>query len=274
MLTSAATLVKLVPDTTPEYQSCAQDIDQALALFWTLVERLRNAADQEQPIHQVEEIIFRDVLTMGRALLRSFLAASGDGDVGPTLTIPGETPDEPPQVLPRLDEPRSRPYLSIFGEITIERVGYGHDRLDAAPLDARLHLPRRQYSYLLQKWLGSFVIDDAHAEAVKKLQTILGLSIPVKASEDLNWEQASDVEPFQESLPVPEPTQEGSIVVVTADCKGVPMVRSAVGEAEEAERADATARPSPHHRRGKGEKANKKRMAAVGAVYTIEPFAR
>ena len=81
MLTSAAPLVKLVPDTTPEYQSCAQDIDQALAIFWTLIERLRNAADQEQPIHQVEEIIFRDVLTMGRALLRSFLAASGDGDV-------------------------------------------------------------------------------------------------------------------------------------------------------------------------------------------------
>ena len=29
-----------------------------------------------------------------------------------------------------------------------------------------------------------------------------------------------------------------------------------------------------HHRRGKGEKANKKKMAAVGAVYTIEPFVR
>ena len=169
---------------------------------------------------------------MGRALLRSFLAASGDGDVGPTLTIPGETPDEPPQVLPRLDEPRSRPYLSIFGEVTIERVGYGHDRLDAAPLDARLHLPRRQYSHLLQKWLGAFVIDDAHAEAVRKLRMILGISIPVKASEDLNREQASDVELFQDHLPVPEPSQEGELVVVTADCKGVPLIRSALAAAE------------------------------------------
>ena len=112
MLTAAAPIVKLAPDTTPEQRSCARDIDQALAIFWTLVERLRNAAEQQQPIHQVEEIIFRDVLTIGRALLRSFLAASGDGDVGPTLTIPGEIPDEPPQVLPRLDAPRSRPYLS------------------------------------------------------------------------------------------------------------------------------------------------------------------
>jgi hypothetical protein len=276
MLTAAAPAVKLALDTTPEQQCCAQDIDQALGIFWRLVERIRNAAEKPQPIHQVEEIIFRDVLKLGLALLRSFLAASGDGDLGPTLTIPGERPDEPPQVLPRLDEPRSRPYLSVFGEVTIERVGYGQDRLDAAPLDARLHLPRRQYSYLLQKWLGCFVIDDAHAEAARKLQTILGLSIPVKASEDLNREQASDVELFQDSLPVPEPSQEGTIVVVSADCKGVPLIRSALAAAEsEAEGTQETATSSgPHPRRGKGEKANKKRMAAVGAVYTIDPFVR
>jgi hypothetical protein len=223
MLAAAAPTVKLALDTTPEQRSCAQDIDQALTIFWNLVERVRDAADARQPIHQVEEIIFRDVLTMGLALLRSFLAASGEGDVGPTLTIPGETPDEPPHVLPRLDEPRSRTYLSVFGEVTIKRVGYGADRLDAAPLDARLHLPRRQYSYLLQRWLGAFVIDDAHAEAIRKLQMILGITIPVKASEDLNREQAGDVEPFQGHLPVPEPSQEGSLVVVSADCKGVPL---------------------------------------------------
>lgn len=274
MLAATAPTVKLHPDATPEQRGCSAAIDQALTIFWTLVERLREAADREQPIHQVEEVIFQDLLTMGLAMLRAFLAFSGDGDVGPTLTIFGASPEEPPQVLPRLDSHRSRPYLSIFGEVTITRVGYGHDRLDAAPLDARLHLPRRQYSHLLQKWLGGFVIDDAHAEAVTKLQTILGLSITVKASEDLNREQASDVEPFQGSLPVPEPTQEGAIVVVSADCKGVPLVRSALaGVGEESPQQD-TARPAPHHHRGKGEKANKKRMAAVGAVYTIEPFVR
>src|SRR3712207_2443632 len=32
--------------------------------------------------------------------------------------------------------------------------------------------------------------------------------------------------------------------------------------------------PRRHHRRGKGEKANKKQMACVGAVYSIEPFVR
>lgn len=271
---AAAAAVKLAPGTTPEQRGCSTAIDQALTIFWTLVQRLGEAAEAQQPIHRVEEMIFRDLLAIGLAMLRAFLDSSGAGDVGPTLTLLGESPEEPPQVLPRLETPRSRPYLSIFGEVAIERVGYGNDRLDAAPLDARLHLPRRQYSYLLQKWLGAFVIDDAHAEAVQKLQTILGLSVAVKASEDLNREQASDVDLFQGGLPVPEPAQEGSILVVSADCKGVPLVRSALGGVEEDPTPGETTRPSPHHRRGKGEKANKKRMAAVGAVYTIEPFVR
>jgi hypothetical protein len=274
MLATADLAVKFPALTTPEQRGCSMAIDHALAIFWELVERLHAAADQQQPIHHVEEVIFRQLLAMGRDLLRAFLARAGDGDVGPTLAIPGDILSEPSQAMPRLDGPRSRPYLSIVGEVPIQRVCYGHGRVEVAPLDAQLHLPRRQYSYLLQQWLGAFVIDDAHAEAVQKLQTILGLSIAVKASEDLNREQASDVEPFQDSLPVPEPTQEGSLVVVTADCKGVPLVRSALATTEEAETPDATARPSPHHRRGKGEKANTKRMAAVGAVYTIEPFVR
>jgi hypothetical protein len=270
MLAATAPAVKFPTSDTPEQKA----VGQALNIFWTLVERLHAAADQQQPIHHVEETIFRDLLAMGRSMLQAFLALSGDGDAGPTLPVPGDGPSVPPQVLTRLDALRSRPYLSIFGEITIARVCYGHDRVEAAPLDAQLHLPRRQYSYLFQQWLGAFVIDDAHAEAIKKLQTILGLGLSVKASEDLNREQAGDVEPFQNQLPTPEPLEEGPIVVVTADCKGVPLVRSALGAAEATDDAATRLPAAANHRRGKGEKANKKRMAAVGAVYTIDPFAR
>lgn len=265
MLAHVATAVKYSPLPLPEQIA----IDHALDLFWIMVERIKAAAQHQEPIHHVEETVFRQLLVMGRALLQAFLAASGDGDVGPTLNHLGAGPAEPPQVLPRIEVSRSRPYLSIFGEIAITRVCYGHDRVEAAPLDAQLHLPWRQYSYLFQQWLGEFVVDEAHAEAIAKLQTILGLGVSVKASEDLNREQAADVEPFQDHLPTPEPTDEGPILVVAADCKGVPLVRSALGPAA------ATPLPAAgHHRRGKGEKANKKRMAAVGAVYTIDPFVR
>jgi hypothetical protein len=267
MLAAFTPTVKSPTPLTPEQAS----VDLALNRFWVLVEHIRAAAEQQQPIHQVEEMIFRQLLVMGRSLLQTFVAASGDGDLGPTLTLSGESSSQLPQVLPRLDERRSRPYLSIFGEISITRTCYGHGRVEAAPLDARLHLPRRQYSYLFQQWLGAFVIDDAHAEAIKKLQTLLGLGLSVKASEDLNREQAGDVEPFQNHLATPDPTEEGPILVVTADCKGVPLVRSALPP----EKATESPLPAPAKcRRGKGEKANKKKMAAVGAVYTIKPFVR
>jgi hypothetical protein len=51
-------------------------------------------------------------------------------------------------------------------------------------------------------------------------------------------------------------------LVTTADGKGVPM------------RRPLQERVRGHHRRTKGEKANKKQMSYVGAVYTIAPFVR
>src|SRR4051794_4074250 len=271
MLTTTAATVKFALPMTPEQTACSRNIDEGLKTFWSMVAQMQHAAAKQQPIHQVEETLFRDLLVIGRRLLQAFVEMAGTGDVGPTLTVDGEAPSEPGQELPRLDRPHARPYLSIFGEIPIARTCYGHDRVEAVPLDARLHLPQRQYLYLLQQWLGSFVVDDAHAEAVRKLGTILGLEITVRASEDLNREQASDVVVFQDRLPVPEAAEEGPLLVETADCKGVPLVRQALPPNE------ATDPPLPavvNRRRGKGEKANKKKMAAVGAVYTIAPFVR
>jgi hypothetical protein len=271
MLTATAATLKFAAPMAPEQTACSRNIEEGLKTFWTVVEHMQHAADQQQPIHQGEQTIFRNLLVIGRWLLRAFLDMAGTGDVGPTLILAGDSPSDPDQQLPRLDQLHQRPYLSIFGETPIERTCYGHDRVEAAPLDAQLHLPQRQYSYLLQQWLGAFVVDDAHAEAIRKLETILGVAITVRASEDLNREQASDVEVFQDRRPVPDAAEEGPLLVVTADCKGVPLVRKALPPEE------TTDTPPPalaNPRRGRGEKANKMKMAAVGAVYTIAPFVR
>src|SRR5436305_13568274 len=86
MLTHPAAAVKFAPPATPEHAACAPMIDQGLQTFWRLVERLQHAADQEQPIHQVEETLFRDLLVIGRWLLQAFLERVGTGAVGPVLT--------------------------------------------------------------------------------------------------------------------------------------------------------------------------------------------
>ena len=271
MLAPNLAAVKFDLPSTPEQKACSKSIDEGLNTFWTLVERLQNAADQHQPIHQVEETAFRQLLIVGRWLLQAFLDMAGSGDVGPTMIVAGDSPTDPDRELPRLDQ---TPHASLSFDLRrdqIERTCYGHDRVEAVPLDAQLHLPQRQYSYLLQQWLGAFVVDDAHAEAIQKLETILGLGIAVRASEDLNREQGSDVEPFQNNLPVPDTDRGGTDPGGDGRLQRGALGASALPPEKE---ADTPLPALANQRRGKGEKANKKKMAAVGAVYTIDPFVR
>lgn len=79
----------------------------------------------------------------------------------------------------------------------------------------------------------------------------------------MNRAMAEGVAAFRESQPSPPPEAEGELVVVMADGKGIPMRR----QREDARPAD------PKHLK-KGEKKNKKRMACVGASYTVDRFVR
>src|SRR5664279_2296331 len=110
MRTTTAAAVKFALPSTPEQTACATKIDEGLQTFWNVVEHLQHAADQQQPIHQVEETLFRSLLVMGHWLLQAFLEMAGTGDVGPTLTIASDSPADPDQELPRLDQPHTRPY--------------------------------------------------------------------------------------------------------------------------------------------------------------------
>ena len=83
MLAPSIAAVKFDLPLTPEQQACSMNIDQGLKTFWALVEHMQHAADQQQPIHQVEETIFRQLLVAGRWLLQAFLDMAGPGDIGP-----------------------------------------------------------------------------------------------------------------------------------------------------------------------------------------------
>ena len=83
-----------------------------------------------------------------------------------------------------------------------------------------------------------------------------------RAAEQMNQRMAEHAEAFGMQHAAPPPDEEAEILVATADGKGVPMRRP----------LEERVRRGP--RRGKGEKANKKQMAYVGAVYTIDRFRR
>ncbi|MGB5064127.1 MAG: hypothetical protein WBQ37_10235 [Candidatus Competibacter sp.] len=115
-----------------------------------------------------------------------------------------------------------RPYRSIFGDFTLARVVYGTregQRIEAAPLDARLGLPKNQCSYLLQDWDQALAVENPYGQVNTVLARILGLKQSVARLEAMTWPLAG--------------ATEKQIVVLSADGKGVPI------------RKPADARPSP-----------------------------
>src|SRR5829696_5691495 len=236
-----------------------QALLKAQADLQDLVTFARQAADDGSRIDQVERELMRRLLALGLNLLRLFIAEHGDGDLGEEL------PAEDGHAPRRLPEPHDRRYVSIFGELQITRAVYGSREgqpIERAPLDERLGLPAGDFSYVLEDWTQRFCLKGSFAEAAESLETLLGLRLGSRTLEHMNQELASFVVPFRDAVEPPPAAEEGPILVATADGKGVPMRRPVQDG------------PRRHHRRTKGEKANKKQMACVGAVYSIEPFVR
>jgi hypothetical protein len=224
-----------------------------------LMASVRQAADQGWRVDQVERSVMEQLLQVGLSLVTAFVARHGDGDVGESMVMAkGET-------VRRLDEPHERRYVSIFGEVAIRRFVYGSregQKVVAAPLDARLGLPAGDFSYVLEDWVQRLGVQDSFAEAGRSLACMLGLHLHSRTLEHMNRELADGTVCFREEQPVPPAREEGELLVVTADGKGVPMRRPLEERVRES------------HRRGKGEKANKKQMSYVGAVYSIDRFVR
>lgn len=221
--------------------------DLATFVRWAAIEGV--AADE------AEKDIWQRILAMGRQAFGQFLAAQGDGDVGETIEM-----DEGKE-LQRLTEPHSRTYRSIFGPFELSRFVYGTregQRIEFVPLDARLELPESESPYVLQNWPGTHFVEEASDRSAETLGKSLGFSLSVDSLERMSRKMAESVGDFRQSLTKPPTEEEGEILVATADGKGIPM------------RRPADQRPVGARRR-KGEKANKKQMATLGCVYTVDP---
>jgi len=228
--------------------------------FQKIEETIRQATIQGKRIDVVEENLWDQMLSLGRLMLTSFVAGQGTGDLGPTLEYEG-------RILKRLDRLHAKPYMSVFGALPpIERTVYGTretQKHEVIPLDARLGLPESDYSYLLQQWSQSFCVKGSHKDAQSDLEQILRLRPSIRVLEDMNVSMSKDVKGFRSSQPTPSRDQEGEILVVTGDCKGV-RIR---GDRPPDENAG-------NHARKRGPRPGTKREACVGSVYSIDRFVR
>lgn len=231
--------------------------EDLLPLLQEMKDRVFQAAQDGEAVHEVEKWIWQQVLRIGREALGQFFALQGTGDMGETIRLPGQE-----RCCERLEKLHARRYVSIFGEFVLWRTVYGSregQKIDFVPLDTRLQLPASNFSYVLQDWDQSFCVEQAFSPSAQVIERILGFRQSVDSLEQMNADMSQYVVDYRETRALPKPAEEGTLLVTTTDGKGIVMRRQ--GEATPA-------------RRGKGDKASQKRMATVGAVYTVDRYVR
>jgi hypothetical protein len=234
------------------------NIESALVQLVELGRWLTSAAATGTAEHLVERHLFKEMLAMGARLLGEFFESVGPGDLGETVTL------ENGYTVNRLPGESKRRLVTVFGEFFIPRFVYGSrpgQKIELTPTDQRLQLPDGDLSYLLQDWNQMMSVEQPFGTVAKSLQTILGLKQSVDTLEHGNRQMAEAAGAFRAAQPAPDPQAEGEVLVATEDNKGVPMVRP----------VDIV--PVGAHR-AKGEKANKKQMACIGCVYTVDRHIR
>ncbi|MEM9214904.1 MAG: hypothetical protein AAGD25_11225, partial [Cyanobacteria bacterium P01_F01_bin.150] len=120
--------------------------------------------------------------------------------MGATLTL------EDGATLNRLETPRPLEYQSIFGRFDLERVVYGSremQKIEYVPLDNRLQLPESKFSYVLQAWDQSMVVEMPYGAVNQPLSKILGFTQSSDSLERMNRHMSQTVPEFQQRQPQP-----------------------------------------------------------------------
>ena len=230
----------------------SKDLEQITTL-------IQNAVGNDTAIHELEKSLWHQLLTIGHQALELFFGLLGSGDEGEKITLPNG--DE----VNRLKNIHHRSYQSVFGEFKLGRTVYGTregQKIEYVPLDARLQLPESKFSYLLQEWDQSLTTEMPFNQVNKNLARILGFNQSVNSLERTGQQLALEVNEFWKAQPLPAANEEGSILVTTADCTGVPICKPEKTEAFEGFDVE------------KPKRAKKKKMALVGATYTIDSYER
>ncbi|WP_254568327.1 ISKra4 family transposase [Oscillatoria sp. HE19RPO] len=220
---------------------------------------IQGATTSGLAVHEVEQGLWSRMLQIGHRTLEMFFAMTGVGDLGETVTLPNG------RVVRRLEKTHKREYVSIFGTFQLERTVYGTrvgQKIEFVPTDNRLQLPRGKFSYLLQDWNQSLAVENSYAQVNETLEKILGWGLSTDSLERTTRFMGAEVSSFWESETIGLSVEEESIIVASADGKGVPI------------RVQADTAPILEHKPARGPKPNRKKMATVGTVYTIAPFKR
>ena len=228
-----------------------QELSQQLQLF------IPDAAARGDSFDGVERKIWESVRQIGFQAMELFLSLQGQGDIGQNAST------EDGKKLVRSAAPANTTVRSIFGNHEFQQYHYsaGKNRaIELRPISARIGLPQQRWSFLLQEFSQLFCVESAFNQASGNMQTVLGGNFSIDTLERTNLRVGKDAGRYLSDLPTPKRKDEGKILVATADCKGVPLVKKDAAKVA----AFETAKKRPGNRR----------MATVTSVYSVDQFVR
>lgn len=251
-----------------EARAIAQDnpFYKSREAFEKMVHKLSSNEVQLYDHAQVERLVEESGREVLRRLMQDHLDARGDGSASEAV----EGDDGVERTHRRV---RSRPLRTLFGLVTLTRQCYGaRGRHSRAPADAHLNMPSGTYSLGVRRRVAAEAGKVSFDAVVSSLAATTGAPVPKRQAEELAQRAATDFEAFYEQRKPASTTSSSGVLVLTTDAKGVVMRTQDLREATR--KAAEKSRPKLDKRRTKGEKAGRKRMAQVAAVYTVEPFFR
>lgn len=152
------------------------------------------------------------------------------------------------------------------------RKSYGQrHQLSKCPLDKQLNLPADQYSDGIRKRMAIEALKGSFDNAIESIESTTGGHVPKRQSLQLVQDVAQDFECYYKQNSVDKPEKTEALLVLTFDGKGIVMRKDGLRDctkkaAEKSQKLNSRLSP--------GEKKDRKRMAMVAAVYSVNPHWR
>lgn len=230
-----------------------------------LEDELSSEAALRAPLHDIERLLE----SQGREMLRAMMQAHFDlrSSQEREVEVRGADGVERSQV-----RRASRTIETKFGEVELERNLYQSAGVAGlAPLDAALELAAEKYSLEVRRIVAAESSRASFDEVVELVKKQSGAEVPKRQVEELAERAARDFDEFYLAR-LREPEDTDHLLILSFDGKGIAM---RLDDLREATRKAAAATPRRMHTRlAKGEKPNRKRMAEVATVYSLEAWPR
>ena len=238
-------------------QSKDINLDLIRKEFDRIITNVENNFNTDSALHNVENMIFRELLRLGKLLFQYYLN-------GIYRESKKQNKEHRKSGLKNCGLAKHT-LFTIFGAVEIFRYKF-YDTINKKtvyPFDAEHKIGEGKYSYTLQDLIGKSATDNTFEESVSEINRILGIDLAAMQSERIAGKMSESVEEFYKQKDYKKQI-EGKFFAVGFDDKGVPIRAGNLGREAE----------SNGVRLSKGQKRDVQRHSTVSVTYSFNERCR